>query len=92
MFDKLNPTNSGGVTGMRNPMNSEMALGKIIRYFKAKSTAEIRSNINPDFEWLSRYHDWIIRNDQQLSNFRKYIRNNPLKWNPPPHRRDSSRL
>ncbi len=30
--------------------------------------------------WLRNYHDHIIRNEDELSRIRKYIRNNPLRW------------
>lgn len=88
---KENPilTNSGGITGRHNIMNMGMALGKIVRHFKSKCSYEIRLKINANFRWHPRYHDWIIRNDRQLFNFRNYIRNNPANWQ---HRRDLSRL
>jgi len=35
---------------------------------------------NIPFNWQTRYYDHIIRNNDELNNIRKYIINNPLKW------------
>ncbi len=34
-----------------------------------------------DFSWQPRFHDRIIRNEKELFNVRRYIQDNPLKWN-----------
>ena len=36
--------------------------------------------INPEFDWQSRFHDHIIRDDTELNRIRYYIRNNPKNW------------
>jgi hypothetical protein len=33
------------------------------------------------FKWQARFFDRIIRNEKELYNIRKYIEQNPLKWN-----------
>jgi len=54
-------------------------LGAVIRAFK--SSVKRYANQNKiDFEWQSRYLDIIIRNDNSLNAIRRYIDNNPLKW------------
>ncbi len=54
-------------------------LGSIMRGFK--STVKIQAQIiNPDFEWQSRYHDHIIRNNSDYHRIKKYIINNPKQW------------
>ena len=61
--------------------NPKTTLGKIIRYFKARTTKMIHdSNIN-DFKWQRSFYDHIIWNDKSLNNIREYIVNNPAKWN-----------
>ena len=30
--------------------------------------------------WQKGFYDHVIRNDEDLTNVRRYIRNNPLKW------------
>jgi len=54
-------------------------LGEVIRWYKAKVTFEIRRLSNPDFGWLPRYHDRIIRSVNELNAVRNYIKNNPLQ-------------
>ncbi len=61
--------------------SSGISLGKIIRYFKAKCTREIRSSGYSQFTWHRLYYDHIIRNESDLSRIRWYIKNNPCKWN-----------
>ncbi|MFA6260779.1 MAG: hypothetical protein WC760_04885 [Bacteroidia bacterium] len=70
----------GGITGKHNAMLYPTSLGKIIRSFKAECSKEIRSALNPEFEWLSRYHDRIIRNQLHLKKCRNYILKNPSSW------------
>jgi len=54
-------------------------LSSIIRGFKSAVTIRCRE-INPDFAWLSGYHDELIPNDEALEKIRWYIRNNPKNW------------
>lgn len=54
-------------------------LASIIRGFKSAVKMGARK-IHPDFEWQSRFHDHIIRDDLALNNISKYIIENPLKW------------
>ncbi|MCO5260964.1 MAG: transposase [Crocinitomicaceae bacterium] len=68
----------GGATGAHNPMN-HFSLSTIIRWFKGRSSFEIRK-INPDFKWHGRYHDSIIKSWTQFENTVNYIQNNPLEW------------
>ncbi len=54
-------------------------LGSIIRAFKiAVQTYANQNNIT--FAWQPRYYDRIIRNERELNNVRRYIRNNPRMW------------
>ena len=64
-----------------NPMKQELSLGKIIRWYKGKTTFEIRHQLNQsDFGWQSRYYEHIIRNQKELEKIREYIYINPFKW------------
>ncbi|HYG40710.1 MAG TPA: transposase [Cytophagales bacterium] len=54
-------------------------LGSVIRGFKS-SVKRYANQHNIEFEWQSRYHDRIIRDEKELNNIREYIRNNPAKW------------
>ena len=57
------------------------SLSVIIGSFKSIVTKIIHQNF-PEipFAWQPRYHDHIIRNETDLNRIRKYIRDNPLKW------------
>lgn len=54
-------------------------LASIIRGFKSSVTVGARK-MNLDFQWQSRYHDQIIRNDGSYDRISHYIRNNPANW------------
>lgn len=60
--------------------NLSLTLGKIIRFLKARSSRMIHSTGNTLFQWQRNYYEHIIRNEKDLYNIRKYIINNPLKW------------
>ena len=55
-------------------------LGSVIRGFKSSLKRYANEN-NIDFAWQERFHDRIIRDDNELNNVRKYIFNNPQNWN-----------
>lgn len=54
-------------------------LASIIRGFKSAVTTYARKN-NILFDWQSRYHDHIIRNDAAYIRISHYIRNNIAQW------------
>jgi hypothetical protein len=71
----------GGITGKKNPMLSENALPKIIRWYKGRCSFEIRKMENVEcFGWHPRYYDQIIKNRKELKKKREYIWDNPSKW------------
>lgn len=70
---------SGGITGLKNPQLNTNSLSNIVRQYKARCSFELRK-LNPDFSWQPRFYDRIIRNERELFNIRKYIQQNPLKW------------
>ena len=60
---------------------TKMELSKVIQQFKRAVTIRIRSmNRNSNFKWQRSFYDRIIRNEKELYNIRKYIQQNPLKW------------
>ena len=54
-------------------------LGIIINQFKRACTLDIR-DYEINFGWQSRFHDHIIRNENDLNRIRKYIIDNPKNW------------
>ena len=55
------------------------SLSVIIGAYKSSITRWTHKN-NIDFEWQSRFHDHIVRNEKSLNRIRNYIYSNPLKW------------
>ena len=62
-------------------------LHQIIQWFKTMTTNEYLKEIdNSNWEsfngklWQRNYYDHILRNDQELTTYRKYIQDNPSKW------------
>ncbi len=54
-------------------------LGSIINMFKGAITKFTRKN-EIRFKRQPRYHDHIIRNDDEYFRIKYYIKNNPMKW------------
>ena len=61
-------------------------LGSIIGVFKSRCVIEnlkfIKKNGSDEIGkiWQKNYHDQIVRNEDDLERFRKYIRINPITW------------
>jgi putative transposase len=69
-----------------NPSTSKNAfapqsknLASIIRGYKSAVTTYARKN-KIRFEWHVRYHDHVIRNEEEYLRISNYIKNNPSKW------------
>ncbi|KAF0149942.1 MAG: transposase [Ignavibacteria bacterium] len=56
------------------------SLSIIINQFKGSVKRWANGNGYSDFTWQSRFYDRIIRNEKELYNIRRYIEQNPLKW------------
>lgn len=66
-------------TGSATKKWKPQTIGVIINQYKRKCTIDAWK-INPVFAWQSRFHDHIIRNDQEFQRIRNYIINNPKNW------------
>ena len=56
------------------------SLGSIIGQFKSKCTKRIHDAGFSDFGWQPRFHDHIIRDEEDLERIRQYVLNNPINW------------
>ena len=56
------------------------SLSTIIRSYKSAVTKSCNANFQKQFAWQPRYFERIIRNEKELYRIRKYIEQNPLKW------------
>ena len=54
-------------------------LSSLVRGFKGAVTSRAQI-IQPSFAWQTRFHDHIIRDDDEYSRIAEYIHNNPAKW------------
>lgn len=58
------------------------SLGSLIAGFKSSVTVKINKQrgLPGHPVWQRNYHDYIVRDDNDLQRHRKYILENPLKW------------
>lgn len=54
-------------------------LGSVVRGIKSAVTKFANQN-NIPFKWQSRFHDHIIRDNNDMNNIANYIINNPANW------------
>jgi putative transposase len=73
------PAVEGGETP---PLRELPTLGKIVAYFKYKTTKAINQLRNTPGQkvWQRNYYEHIIRNEISLARLRHYIQNNPQQW------------
>ncbi len=57
------------------------SLSVIINQYKSSVKRWCNKNGHEYFQWQSRFHDHIIRNEQSYQTISEYIINNPAKWN-----------
>jgi len=78
------PRQAGGITGAHNPMITAHSIGKIVRWFKGKSSYRVRREYGLQvFGWQSSFHDRIVHTARGLRAVRNYIINNPANYRPP---------
>ena len=71
-------TNKSGI--LNNPMElPHNTIGKMMRWYKGRVSYGCRRR-GYEFAWQARFHDHIIRNRRSLENIRRYVRDNPLRW------------
>ena len=56
------------------------SLSELVGAFKTKSSKEIHKLGYSTFKWQRSFYDRIIRDEKELYNIRKYIKQNPLRW------------
>ena len=66
-----------GASAFRSPSKT---VGSIVRGFKIGVTKWVRSNKNFYTVWQRNYYEHIIRNNTGLNRIRKYIADNPARW------------
>ncbi|MCK5510648.1 transposase [Candidatus Parcubacteria bacterium] len=56
------------------------SLSSILNHYKGNVKKYCNKNNLECFTWQSRFHDRIIRNENELNRIRQYMTNNPLRW------------
>jgi len=76
------PNHFHGIVCLDPPrLNGRSApLGEMIGQFKAACTRRIWAMGRQDFAWQPRFYDQIIRSDDVLQRYRRYIVENPVRW------------
>ncbi len=70
----------GGITGKNNPM-FYANISRVLRWYKGRCTFEINKiNKKSYFAWQPRFHDRIIRDENELGRIRQYVVSNPEIW------------
>lgn len=69
-----------GVSTKKNQYWSADSLSSIVNQFKGAATKRIHAAGFQEFQWQARYHDHIIRSDDELVAIKKYITGNPDSW------------
>ena len=67
----------GGGSNRFGPQSKNLA--SIVRGYKIGVTKFARQH-NLPFKWQARYHDHVIRNADEYERIRKYIHENPQRW------------
>ncbi len=60
---------------------SKSSVSSFANHFKCNIKKWCNENNFPDFNWQSKFHDRVIRNDSEYDQIAKYIQNNVLNWN-----------
>lgn len=68
------------ITGL-SPL-SKGSLSSFANHFKGNIKNWCNENDFTDFNWQSRFHDRVIRNNAEYNRIAKYIQNNVLNWHP----------
>ena len=74
-----NERHSSGDVFNTSLQSASKNLSAIVRGLKSDVTSQSRK-LNPNFAWQANYYDHVLRNENSLYEIRKYIIENPLKW------------
>lgn len=64
----------------KTPTGTSKTIGSIVRGFKTGITQWVRQNTGIHDPWQRGYHERIIRNEKALNAIRRYIIENPTRW------------
>ncbi len=73
------PTKQQTIGQQRFQNQGKNTISSIIGGYKSAVTKHA-NRLGFEFAWQSRFHDHIIRNDDEYERIKQYIINNPAKW------------
>jgi REP element-mobilizing transposase RayT len=83
-YFQIMPNHIHGIIIINNakPVKAQknITLSNVIRSFKSAVTKHSNETVRIKFSWQPRFYERIIRNEKELFLIRKYIQENPLKW------------
>jgi len=81
LFSDSKEDTAGCVPTQRFGSVAPASLSAVMRSFKSAVTKQTHATLrHADTIWQPRFYEHVIRNDEDLYNIRKYIQENPLKW------------
>lgn len=82
------PNHFHGILFIHPPRLHEpkLPLGEVIGHFKGGCTRRIEA---AKFDWQPRFFDRVIRDEEMLLRFRRYIEENPRRWLKDKHHPDA---
>uniref|UniRef100_A0A832DK82 Transposase n=1 Tax=Ignavibacterium album TaxID=591197 RepID=A0A832DK82_9BACT len=80
IINELPPLVETGHAPSLQEQTKRYSLSNIIGSFKSAVSNKIHKIGYNQFQWQPRFYERIIRNEKELFRIRKYIEQNPLKW------------
>ncbi len=76
------PNHFHGILHLDRPrlVNCRRSLGEVIGHFKGACSGRIWTGGCEAFAWQKRFFDQIVRDEETLLKFRRYIQENPIRW------------
>ena len=75
-----NPVGAGRDLHLQGQKHKIKPLSELIGAFKMTSSKEIHKHGLHNFQWQRSFYDNIIRDEESIHPIRKYIYENPIKW------------
>jgi REP element-mobilizing transposase RayT len=72
-------TNTTNNTGNTNKQHGLFEFVRALKTFSSRRINEFRNSPGAPV-WQSRFHDRIVRDENELNRIREYIQNNPINW------------
>ena len=75
----LNGTETVGELSQFGKVNA-ISISAIVNQYKGSVKRWCNKNNHAYFQWQSKFHDRVVRNEEELNRIRQYIKDNPKNW------------